>query len=80
MFYESVSLSQMIGNIYFHPSFFQWNKKLLIFYRSENYGDIWNDSNVKTNDLELWYCKVFRYKCFCKKFYFGYYNLFIRKD
>ena len=37
------------------------------------------DDDVKTNDLELYFCKVFRYKCFCKKLYFGYCNLFIRK-
>ena len=38
------------------------------------------DDDVKTNDLELYFCKVFWYKCFCKKLYFGYCNLFIRKD
>ena len=38
------------------------------------------DDDVKTNDLELCFCKVFRYNCFCKKLYFGYCNLFIRKD
>ena len=34
----------------------------------------------KTNDFGLNFCKVFRYKGFCKKLYFGYCNLFIRKD
>ena len=38
------------------------------------------DDEVKTNDLELYFCKVFRYKWFCKKLYFRYWNLFIRKD
>ena len=38
------------------------------------------DDDVKTNGLELYFCEVFRYKCFCKKLYFGYCNLFIRKD
>ena len=38
------------------------------------------DDDIKTNDLELYFCKVFWYKCFCKKLYFGYCNLFIRKD
>ena len=36
--------------------------------------------DVKTNDLELYSCRVFRCKCFCKKLYFGYCNLFMRKD
>ena len=36
--------------------------------------------DVKTNDFELYFCKVIRYKGFCKKLYFGYCNLFIRKD
>ena len=36
--------------------------------------------DVKTNDSELYFCKVFRYKCFCKNLYFEYCNLFIRKD
>ena len=35
--------------------------------------------DVKVNGLELYLCNVFRYKCFCKKLYFGY-CLFIRKD
>ena len=35
---------------------------------------------VKTNNLELYFCKVFWYKWFCKKPYFRYCNLFIRKD
>ena len=36
--------------------------------------------DVKTNDFVLYFCKVFWYKGFCKKLYFGYYNLFIRKN
>ena len=32
------------------------------------------------NDFELYFCKVFWYKGFCKKQYFRYCNLFIRKD
>ena len=35
--------------------------------------------DVKVNGLELYLCKIFRYKCFCKKLYFGY-CLSIRKD
>ena len=38
------------------------------------------DDEVKTNELELYFCKVFRYKWFCKKLYFRYCTLFIRKD
>ena len=38
------------------------------------------DDDVKTDDLELYFCKVLRCKCFCKKLYFGYCNLFTRKD
>ena len=38
------------------------------------------DDEVNTNDLELYFCKVFRYKWFCKKLYFRYCTLFIRKD
>ena len=38
------------------------------------------DDDVKTNDSELYFCKIFRYKCFCKKLYFGYCNLYIRND
>ena len=30
--------------------------------------------------LELYFCKVFRYKYFCKKFYFGHCNLSTYKD
>ena len=33
--------------------------------------------DVKTNNLELHFRKVFRYKYFYKKLYFGYSNLFI---
>ena len=36
--------------------------------------------DVQTNDFELCFWKDFRYKDFCKKLYFGYCNLFIRKD
>ena len=36
--------------------------------------------DVKTNDLELYLRKVIQYKGFCKKFYFGYCNSFIRTD
>ena len=36
--------------------------------------------NIKTNDFESYFCKVFRCKGFCKNLYFGYCNLFIRKD
>ena len=36
--------------------------------------------DVKTNNLELYFPKVFRYKCFCKKLYFGYCNLSIYRD
>ena len=32
------------------------------------------DDDVKTNDLELHFCKVVQYKCFRKKLYFGYYH------
>ena len=35
--------------------------------------------DVKVNGLELYLCKISRYKCFCKKLCFGYF-LFIRKD
>ena len=35
--------------------------------------------DVKTNDLELYFWKVVRCKCFCKKLYFAYWDLFIRK-
>ena len=38
------------------------------------------DDDVKTNNLELCFCKVFQYKCFIKKLYFGSCNLLIRKD
>ena len=38
------------------------------------------DDDVKTDDLELYFCKVLRCKCFCKKLYFSYCNLFTRKD
>ena len=41
---------------------------------------MFTDYDGKTNDLELYSCKVFRYKCFCKKLYFGYCNLFTRND
>ena len=40
---------------------------------------IFTDYGGKTNDLELYSCDVFRYKCCCKKLYFGYCNLFLRK-
>ena len=46
----------------------------------ESESNLLADDDVKMNDLELHFCKVFRYKCFCKKLYFGYCNLFIRKD
>ena len=36
--------------------------------------------DVKTNNLELYFPKVFRYKCFCKKLYFGYCNLSVYRD
>ena len=36
------------------------------------------DDDVKMNGL--YFCKVFQYKRFCKNLYFGYYNLFTRKD
>ena len=36
--------------------------------------------DIKTNDLELYFFKVFRCKYFCKKLYFGYCSLFIRND
>ena len=41
---------------------------------------MFTDYDGKTNDLELYSCKVFRYKCFCKKLYCGYCNLFLRND
>ena len=36
--------------------------------------------DVQTNGLELYFGKVFQCKCFCRNLYFGYCNLFIRKD
>ena len=84
-------LYKKIENRYFHPSFFRWNHKLLILYCSENYFKIqcflfvclfvclFAGNDVKTNGFELYFCKVVRYKGFCKKLYFGYCNLFIRK-
>ena len=38
------------------------------------------DDDVKTNNSELCFCKVFQDKCFIKKLYFGSCNLFTRKD
>ena len=35
--------------------------------------------DVKPSDSELCFWKVVRYKCFCKKLYFAYWNLIIRK-
>ena len=52
-------------------------KKLIYFVFN---AFLFAEDDVKTNGLELYFCKVFRYKCFCKKLYFGYCNLFIRKD
>ena len=39
-----------------------------------------DNMGFKTNDLELYFFKVFRYKYSYKKLNFGYCNLFIRKD
>ena len=38
------------------------------------------DDDIKTDDLELYFCKVLRYNCFFKKLYTKYFNLFTRKD
>ena len=59
-------------------SFFTAQKSILKF--NVFFVCLFAGDDVKTNDLELYLCKVFRYKGFCKKLYFGYCNLFIRKD
>ena len=38
------------------------------------------DDDVKSNDLELYFCEIFWCKCFCRKLYFEYSNFLIRKD
>ena len=38
------------------------------------------DDDVKTKDLDIYFCEIFWYKCFCKKIYFEYSNFLIRKD
>ena len=49
-------------------------------YFTFNVFSLFAGDDVKASDLELYFCKVFRYKCFCKKLYLAYCKLLIRKD
>ena len=51
-----------------------WKK---LNYFKFNVFSLFAGDDVKMSDLELYLCIVNWYKCFCKKLYFAYWNLFL---